>query len=69
MMAGRLCDDGSFDEITGHCNLTVKRAVCNYNNQSDFQGRYCHGRRHFLSYNTLRDVFRDLPETPRNCDG
>ena len=33
MAAGRSCG-GSFDEITGHCYLTVKRAVFNNNNQS-----------------------------------
>ena len=33
MVAGRSCG-GSFDEITGHCNFTVKRAVFINNNQS-----------------------------------
>ena len=33
MVAGRSCR-GSFDEITGHCNFTVKRAVFINNNQS-----------------------------------
>ena len=32
MVAGRY--GGSFDKITGHCYLTVKRAVFNNNNQS-----------------------------------